>query len=80
MVLTDSRRDRSGSARSSATRAWGTWLLSDRSASSRSIACWIEGMGTPSLIWIRSTQACRSGSVVGSQLGLRSSTTVCPGV
>ena len=80
MVLTDSRRDRSGSARSSAIRAWGTWLSSDRSASSRSIACWIDAMLTSSLTWIRSTQALRRGSVAGSQLGLRSSTTVFPGM
>ena len=56
-----------------------TWLVSDRSAVPRSIARWIEETLMSSLIWIRSTQALRSGSVAGSQLGLRTSTTVSPG-
>jgi YVTN family beta-propeller protein len=47
-VLTDSRRDRSGSAWSVATRGWATWLSSDRSASSRSIACWVAPVPQPS--------------------------------
>jgi hypothetical protein len=78
--LTDSRRDRSGSARSSAIRAWGTWLSNDRSAASCSMAFWIDAVPMSSLTSIRSTQALRRGSVAESQFGLRTRTTVSPGM
>jgi hypothetical protein len=80
VVLTDSRRDRAGSVRSVAIWVCGTWLSSDRSASSGSIARWMVRSGTASVTWILSTQALRSGSEAASQSGLRSNTANRPGM